>query len=65
MVSYLMRTFQSSVVVPVLILIVVDNGLVPLNGKATGIKFTVLILIVVDNGLVHDGNVVFGGGNQS
>ena len=38
----------------VLILIVVDNGLVPMNICKESKKMTlVLILVVVDNGLVH------------
>ena len=37
----------------VLILIVVDNGLVPLLDSLDGTHNLVLILIVVDNGLVQ------------
>ena len=36
----------------VLILVVVDNGLVPCKGRMMGIRTEVLILVVVDNGLV-------------
>ncbi len=53
MVSYECTVERPGFYHPVLILIVVEDGLVP-----TGLKFkftddTVLILIVVDNGLVH------------
>ena len=38
----------------VLILVVVDNGLVPFTLMATDPTDAVLILVVVDNGLVHE-----------
>ena len=38
----------------VLILVVVDNGLVPTNATFDGFIRNVLILVVVDNGLVLD-----------
>ena len=54
MVSYSMfRPFTAELLI-VLILIVVDNGLVPqIRGSLKHWGFMVLILIVVDNGLVH------------
>ena len=55
MVSYAACNGASINVVPVLILIVVDNGLVPVNASKTIAAEVVLILIVVDNGLVLEG----------
>ena len=52
MVSYLRNLIKPSLAGYVLILIVVEDGLVPLNNKSTGIVMTVLILIVVEDGLV-------------
>ena len=37
----------------VLILVVVDDGLVPLSSFFTVFTYVVLILVVVDDGLVH------------
>ena len=39
--------------VQVLILVVVDNGLVPSDIRVVYAKYSVLILVVVDNGLVQ------------
>ena len=43
---------------PVLILVVVDNGLVQTNKWAAKFILLVLILVVVDNGIVHGTPVV-------
>ena len=52
MVSYLTILKQKIMAKVVLILIVVDNGLVPAEKPAEKPAKKVLILIVVDNGLV-------------
>ena len=53
MVSYIRHSAMSARQIAVLILIVVDNGLVPIDLQLEDEKVsTVLILVVVDNGLV-------------
>ena len=52
MVSYCVSKLLRQQVLIVLILIVVDNGLVPILILLTKLFQDVLILIVVDNGLV-------------
>ena len=59
-------SLPNSVELTVLILVVVDNGLVPMNICKESKKMTlVLILVVVDNGLVQSGKQLVIGHNAS
>ena len=66
MVSYSSRVLFTHNALKVLILVVVDNGLVPMNICKESKKMTlVLILVVVDNGLVQSGKQLVIGHNAS
>ena len=52
MVSYDYIISLSSLLRLVLILIVMDNGLLPCRGTEIALRYSVLILIVMDNGLL-------------
>ena len=53
MVSYWVKGRQAGNKVKVLILIVMDNGLLPCRRDQIGLRRGVLILIVMDNGLLQ------------
>ena len=66
MVSYKKSRKYENCAWKVLILVVVDNGLVPMNICKESKKMTlVLILVVVDNGLVQSGKQLVIGHNAS